>query len=194
MQRANHFSNVEWLSALCCDNTQDPDKSPLAGELCKLAVHRFCQQHPSREWGDHSDYIDWERGRESSLTEKALLLLLKALVAAGRDAELARVLKFVSESPDEFRLDTCQVPCLKAIVPWSQERPGALHPQLAEWLATARGRLERPPRAGPKRPPTRGARPTSRASAGFAPRSTPFWPIRRAWLRASPRLSSIVST
>lgn len=145
--------DVEWLSALCCDKMEDPHKSSLAGELCALAVNRFCQPRESRRWHDDSD----DR-RESSHVEKSLLPLLKALVAAGRDAELARVLKFVGESPDDFHLGTCQVPCLRAIVPWSQQRLGSLHPQLAEWLAAVHRRLEAATARRPE-PPADASRP-----------------------------------
>ncbi|HJT34205.1 MAG TPA: hypothetical protein VJ783_19315 [Pirellulales bacterium] len=150
--------DVDWLSALCCDKTEDPDKSPLAGELCALTVNRFCQPRETRAWGDDSDHNDWDYKREASLTEKSLLPLLKALVAAGRDAELARVLRFVGASPYDFRVDTCQVPCLKAIVPWSQERLGSLHPQVADWLAEVRGRLETATARRPE-PPADARRP-----------------------------------
>ena len=145
--------DVEWLSAFCCDKTEDADKSSLAGKLCALAVNRFCQPRESRAW--HHDSGD---RRESSHEEKSLLPLLKALVAAGRDAELARILKFVSESPDDFRLETCEVPCLKAMVPWSQERLGSLPPQLTDWLAAVRRRLAAATARRPE-PPADATRP-----------------------------------
>ena len=37
------FRDVEWLSAFCCDDAADSDKSALAQELCALAVERFCE-------------------------------------------------------------------------------------------------------------------------------------------------------
>jgi hypothetical protein len=70
------------------------------------------------------------------------LLLLKALIASGRDADLTRVIRFVQKTPDEFRLDECQVPSLKLLIPWSQKQFGQVHPQLTAWLASVRQQLE----------------------------------------------------
>jgi len=69
-------------------------------------------------------------------------LLLQALAASGRDDDLARVLRFVRESPDEFSLDACQVPTLRVLIPWSQRRFGSVHPQLADWMISVRRQLE----------------------------------------------------
>ena len=33
--------DLEWLSAYCCDRTDDPERLALAGDLCALAVERF---------------------------------------------------------------------------------------------------------------------------------------------------------
>jgi hypothetical protein len=65
-------------------------------------------------------------------------LLLKALAASGRDEDLSHVIHFVQESPDEFSLDDCQVPCLKSLIPWSQKQFGLVHPQLVSWLISVR--------------------------------------------------------
>ena len=61
---------------------------------------------------------------------------------SGRDEDLSHVIHFVQESPDEFSLDDCQVPCLKSLIPWSQKRFGSVHPQLLSWLAFVRQKLE----------------------------------------------------
>ena len=108
--------DVEWLSAFCLDKTADPDKAVLAHELCALAVQRFCAPPPPRP----AHY--WPSVRHSpSVAELTLPLLLKALVASGRDEDLARVIQFVEGLPDEFSLDGCVVPSLKTLVPWSQK-------------------------------------------------------------------------
>src|SRR5262249_43916229 len=101
----------------------------------------------------------WPRVREEpSLWETSLPLLLKALVASGRDEDLARVLQFVERSPAEFSLDDCQVPALKALVPWSQKWLGLVHPRLLAWLASVRQKLASAPATRPA-PPADWARP-----------------------------------
>lgn len=147
------FRDVEWLSAFCCDKRADPDKSALAHELCALAVKRFCEPRPSQP-----TYYSPYHHRESSVSEKSLPLLLKALVASGRDEDLSQVIHSVQESPDEFSLDDCQVPCLKSLIPWSQKQLGSVPPQLASWLTAVRQRLESATAQQPA-PPTDWARP-----------------------------------
>ncbi len=129
--------DLEWLSAFCLDKTADPDRATLANELCALAVERFCAPPPPRP------AYYWPSGRqERSVSESSLPLLLKALVASGRDEDLLRVIQFVESSPDEFTLDECQVPSLKALVPWSQKQYGVVHPHVMSWLASVRRTLE----------------------------------------------------
>ena len=151
--RKFRFRDVEWLSAFCCDPTADPDKSALARELCALAVERFCEPRPPRP-----TYYSPHYRREASVSEKSLPLLLKALAASGRDEDLSRVIHFVQQSPDEFSLDDCQVPCLKSLIPWSRKQFGSVPPQLAAWLASVRQQLESATAKKPK-PPTDWARP-----------------------------------
>jgi 2OG-Fe(II) oxygenase superfamily len=129
--------DLEWLAAFCLDQTADPDKAALAHELCGLAVERFCAPPAPRP-----AYYRPSVRREPSVSESSLPLLLKALVATGRDDDLSRVLQFVEAWPDEFSLEGCQVPALKALLPWSQKQFGAVHPQLLSWLASVRQRLE----------------------------------------------------
>jgi len=144
--------NVEWLAAFCCDETADPDKTALAHELCVLAMERFCEPHgPRRPNGAR-----YRRGKSAS--EAAIPLLLKALVAIGRDEDLSRLLKFVHKYPEEFRLDECQVPSLKVLIPWAMKRFGAVPPLLESWLGTVRHTLESLTAAEPS-PPTDWARP-----------------------------------
>jgi hypothetical protein len=145
--------DLEWLSAFCLDKMTDPDKSALADELCALAVERFCAPPPSRP----AHYGASVR-REGSVSESTLPLLLEALVAGGRDEDLARVIEFVERSPDEFSLAECQVPSLKALLPWSQKRYGVVHPHLMSWLASVRHKLEEAT-ARPPAPPADWARP-----------------------------------
>ncbi len=147
------FRDVEWLSAFCCDQTSDPAKSALAKELCALAVARFCEPHPPRP-GYRSPYYQ----REISVSEEALPLLLKALAAVNCDEDLARVVQFVQDSPDEFSMDDCVVPCLKSLIPWSQKNVGSVHPHLMSWLAAVRRQLETAAAVKPP-PPTDWARP-----------------------------------
>ena len=147
------FRDIEWLSAFCCDKTADPDKSALAEELCALAVAQVCELLPPR-----SPYNSPYHRREPSVSEKSLPLLLKALLAGGRDEDLSRVVRFVQQSPDEFRLDDCQVPSLKELIPWSRKQFGRVHPQLASWLAAVREYLDTAT-AKPPAPPTDWARP-----------------------------------
>jgi hypothetical protein len=145
--------DLEWLSAFCLDQTTDPDKSALAHELCALAVERFCAPPPARP----GYYRPGDR-REPSVSESSLPLLLKALVAGGRDEDLSHVLQFVESLPDEFSLAGCQVPSLKALVPWAQKRYGVVPPRLMSWLASVRHQLEAAT-ARPPAPPADWARP-----------------------------------
>ncbi|HKM53594.1 MAG TPA: hypothetical protein VJY33_09285, partial [Isosphaeraceae bacterium] len=145
--------NVEWLSAFCCVKTANPERLQLAHELCSIAVERFCEPRPPRP-----AYYPSHHHRESSISETSLPLLIKALAASGRDQELARVIRFVLESPDDFSLDDCQVPCLKSLIPWSQKEFGSVHPQLVSWLACVRQQLESATAEQPV-PPSDWARP-----------------------------------
>jgi hypothetical protein len=141
--------DLEWLSAFCLDKTADPDRAALANELCALAVQRFCAPPPPRP----AHYWSSVR-RESS----GLPLLLKALVACGRDEDLLRVIGLVESSPDEFTLDECQVPALKAVVPWSQKRYGVVAPPVLSWLGWVRQKLASATARQPA-PPADWARP-----------------------------------
>jgi len=131
------YRELEWLAAFCLDEATDSDKAALAGELCALAVARFCTRFPTPAAGYRP-----LTGHEPSVSETTLPLLLKALLAGNRDEELSRVIGFVEEFPDEFRLGECQVPSLKALVPWSRRRLGAVHPRLVAWFASVRLKLE----------------------------------------------------
>jgi hypothetical protein len=146
------FRDVEWLAAFCCDKNAFPDNSALAEELCALAVARFCEPLPPR-----SPYYSDHR-REPSVSEKSLPLLLQALLAGGREEDLSQVVRFVQQSPDEFRLGDCQIPSLKKLIPWSRKQFGRVHPRLASWLAAVREYLETAT-AKPPAPPTDWARP-----------------------------------
>ena len=86
--------------------------------------------------------------------------MIKALAASGRDEDLSRVIRFVLESPDDFSLDDCQVPCLKSLIPWSQKEFGSVHPQLVSWLACVRQQLESATAEQPV-PPSDWARPAN---------------------------------
>jgi hypothetical protein len=131
------FRDMEWLSAFCLDKTVDPDKSALARELCALEVERFCEPPPPQPV-----YYSPRIRREPSVSERSLPLLLKAILASGCDEELSRVIRFVEETLEEFSLDDCQVPSLKSLIPWSQERFGLVHPHLLSWLVSVRQQLE----------------------------------------------------
>lgn len=79
-------------------------------------------------------------------------------MASGRDEDLSRLIQFVESSPDEFSLDDCQVPALKALVPWSRKRFGVVHPPVMSWLASVRHKLESATASQPA-PPADWARP-----------------------------------
>jgi hypothetical protein len=128
--------DVEWLSAFCCDKTADAGNSALANELCMLAVKRFCEPVAARR------PYETRYQREKSVSEATLPFLVKALTATDRDEDLLRLLGFVQQHPEEFRLDECQVPSLKVLIPWANKRFGVVHPLLASWLATVRQTLE----------------------------------------------------
>jgi hypothetical protein len=145
--------DLEWLCAFCLDKTTDPDRSALANELCALAAERFCEPPPPRP-----AYYGHGFRREGSVSESTLPLLLKALVATGRDEDLSRVIRFVESLPNEFSLDECQVPSLKALVPWCQKQYGVVNPHLLSWLASVRHVLEEATARQPT-PPADWARP-----------------------------------
>jgi hypothetical protein len=130
--------DIEWLAAFCCDESADADKAALASELCGLAAERFCEPRDARP----TRYYSSREDRQSSASESSLAYLLEALLAAGDDKDVTCVIQFVRRSPDEFRLEHCQVPTLKTLVAWSQKRAGSLHPQIAAWLADVRRQLE----------------------------------------------------
>jgi hypothetical protein len=74
-------------------------------------------------------------------------------MASGRDEDLSRVMRFVKGLPDEFSLDDCQVPSLKALVSWSRKQLGVVHPHLLSWLASVRQKLESATASQPAPPP-----------------------------------------
>lgn len=154
-QQAIALRDVEWLSAFCCDPSTDADKQQLAGELCSIAVARFCAPRPQQPFYRSRRYHE-----VASVAEKALPLLLQALAACGRDEDLARVIGFIRNLPHEFTLDDCQVPALIQLVPWSKQRFGSVHPQFTLWLDAVRAQLEQATAARPT-PPADWARPAA---------------------------------
>ena len=135
------FRDVEWIADFCCDRAAAPDKAALAPRIVPLAVERFCAPRPASP-----TYRSPHRRRESSVLEKSFPLLVRALLAIGGDEELSRVIHFVQQSPNEFNLDDCQVPCLKSIVPWSLKRFGSVPRQLAlGWSPSVKGSNRPPP-------------------------------------------------
>lgn len=147
------YRDLEWLSAICCDKQATPEKSALAAKLCALATERFCQPFPPR-----SSYSSRYHHQEVSVAEKSLPLLLQALAASDREEDLSRVIQFVRQTPDEFRLAECQIRSLKKLLPWSLKRFGHVHPQLVSWLAAVRNDLESATAREPQ-PPSDFARP-----------------------------------
>ncbi len=145
--------DVEWLSTFCCDPSADSDRSILAGELCAIAVERFCELPPQLP-----AYYSHHNRREVSVAEKSLPLLLQSVAASGRDEDLSRVIQFIRELPNEFSLDDCQVPALKSLIPWSRQQFGSVHPQFQSWLRAVREQLERATATEPT-PPADWARP-----------------------------------
>ncbi len=145
------FRDVEWLSAFCCDPSADPDKSSLAGELCKIAADRFCEPRPP---------LSASHSREASVAAKSVPVLLQALAASGRDDDLSRVVHLIQHTPAEFNYDDCQVPALRLLIPWSRKRYGSVHPQFESWLDAVRGQLERATAKNPV-PPADWGRPST---------------------------------
>ncbi len=129
--------DVEWLSAVCCDSSPDPDRSILAGELCAIAATQFCEPRPDRS--AHAR----RHSPGATVAEKSLPPLLQALAASGCDEDLSRVIRFVRELPDEFSLDDGQVPTLKLLIPWSRQRIGSVVPHFKSWLDAVQDQLER---------------------------------------------------
>lgn len=138
--------DVKWLSAFCVDDSADAGQLALAHELSALALKRFCEPFEPRRRSDA------RYRREKSTSEATLPLLVKALFVVGREEELSQLLEFVQSHPDEFRLDECQVPSLKVLIPWSKKRIGAVHPQLSSWLETVRRTLKSLTATAPSRP------------------------------------------
>ncbi len=147
--------DVDWLSAYCCDKTVDHDKAELAKTLCSLAVERFCKPGPPRP----SYYSPTDRS-EATIAEDSLPLLLKAIAAGGRSEDLSRVIDFAKKFPSEFSLDFCQVPTLKALIPWSKKTLKNVPQPLAKWLTEVREHLESIT-AEPPSPPADMTRPAN---------------------------------
>ncbi|QDU24211.1 2OG-Fe(II) oxygenase [Urbifossiella limnaea] len=144
--------DLEWLAEVCGETTHDPEWRLLVGELCRVAVGRFCERDARPRWGRDCT--------TATAAEKSLPDLLRALAAAGRDDDFARVIRYVRESPSDFTLDYGQVPALKELVPWSRERFGSVYPPLRAWLDAVRAELERATAAEPT-PPADWARPAT---------------------------------
>ena len=147
--------DIEWLAAFCREEMASPDQRALVHELCLLAVERYCTPRPRQP----AHYWRHDR-RETSVAEKSLLPLLQALAACGCEEGLSRVIKFVQESPDSFSFDDCQVPCLKALIPWARTRFGLTPPLIVSWLASVRQQLESAAAKQPT-PPTDWVRPAT---------------------------------
>lgn len=158
--------DLEWLAEVCGETTHDPEWRLLVGDLCRAAVDRFCERDARPRWRqDHTT---------ATAAEKSLPDLLRALAAAGRDDDFARVVRFVRESPTEFTLDYGQVPALKELVPWSRERFGSVYPPLRAWLDAVRAELERATAAEPT-PPADWTRPaTVECRCGFCTQLNTF--------------------
>lgn len=146
--------DVEWLAAYCCAKAADGDKAALARELCALAAARFCEPRDLRQ----TRYYSSRDSRENSASEESLPYLLEALLAAGNDEDVTRVIELVRQSPDEFRLEHCQVPTLKMLVSKLRKSGGEVHPRIAAWLASVRRDLEQATAEAPT-PPTDWSRP-----------------------------------
>jgi hypothetical protein len=145
-------SDFEWLAEFCGEKTYDPDWRILGGELCKIAVQRFCEKE---------DQPRWARDRETANdSERSLPLLLQALAETGRDEDFSRVIRFIRELPNEFTLDYGQVPALKLLIPWSRKRFGSVYPPLQMWFETVRSELEKATAQEPA-PPSDWARPAN---------------------------------
>jgi hypothetical protein len=165
-QRELALRDLEWLAEVCCDPSKDPERRILTGELCKLAVGRFCNRESRRHW--HSD------PDKPNKSETMLLPLLRALAASGRDEDFARVIQFVHESPKEFTLDFGQVPALKSLIPWSRKHLGSVYPPLQVWLKAVRAPLEKATAKEPT-PPKDWTRPaTSDCQCNFCTQLTTF--------------------
>ncbi len=146
--------DIQWLSAICCDKSEDPDKLALSHKLCELAVEHFCEP---RSPSAHLGWANYYR-RETPPSVKSLLPLVKALIAVEADAELSRLIKFVQSAPEEFSLEAAQVPCLTSVVPWTKKRLGAVGPYLENWLSDVRRELQAATLSEPE-PPIDWARP-----------------------------------
>lgn len=147
--------DMQWLADYCCVKSGDADHAVLAQELCRLAVQRFCEPHPPQV-----RHYPRYGSKDPSVAESSLPWLLKAVAAGGCDQELERVIRFVQESPEVFRLDQCQVPCLTTLIPWSEKQLGQMPSSLAAWLASVRQQLEAAT-AKPPAPPQDWARPSN---------------------------------
>lgn len=150
--------DLQWLATLCLDDSDDPDRPSLVQELCAVAVERFCAApSPAPDYADG----DWRKNQPRPLAaDSPLALLLKALLAVGRGEDIARVIQLVEGTPNLFGLESCQVPVLQVLLPWTKERFGQVHPQLLGWLASVRRKLTAAT-AAPPVPPSDWARPAN---------------------------------
>ncbi len=138
------FRNIEWLSDYCCCNVDDPGRISLAKELCVLASSRYRQREKRSEFyyhDDNDDGIKVDPVLTPDLSDASLPLLIKAIIATECEQELSDLVRVIIQFQDYFRMEACQAPALKVIIPWVKEKLGSIPPPLSHWLDFVRKRL-----------------------------------------------------
>jgi hypothetical protein len=109
-----------------------------------LAADLFCRQR----------YNDWRHRHDSGPAshEQIVPLLVKASLMDDKAERVTRVLERIREHPGSFRNQTCHVPALRELVPWSRKQFAQTPPVIAEWLRRVRDELTAATGARPRPP------------------------------------------
>lgn len=136
--------DAAWLCKLAVEASTDTAKAPLIGKLCKLATDLFCKQ----------GYNDWghRHGSGPASYEQTVPLLAKASLMDDKAELVTRVLERIRKHPGSFRNQTCHVPALRELAPWSRKQFPQTPPVIVEWLRCVRDELTAATGARPRPP------------------------------------------
>jgi hypothetical protein len=125
--------NVRLLEQLCAGKgLKKPERLDLCGQLARELITALDTIDRQRD--------DWWVRAESRL--EILPGLVRALLAAGQDEALARLLAHVAATPKRYPLREVQIPALVDLGPWLTGHLDRPSPPLSQWLAACREQLE----------------------------------------------------